>query len=494
MDSKQNLIEIKTGHLLLKKPLVIATLVVAALLIGYISAVKGLIIPVLMIVSFCFLIFAVFLFRNPSTGLFAVIIVSFFAIGLTRYIDAPFGLSVDALCVLTFIAIMFKYFRKDFDWSPAWNDLTLLALIWYLYVFMEFFNPHQIVFQAWFTAMRGVALYFLLLVPLTFLLFNKYSHLKKFLYVWGALSILGSLKGIMQQQIGFDPFEYRWLMGPALETHVLFGKIRYFSFFSDANAFGGAQGQASVIGAIIAMNTKNKKDKIFFWIMSLLGIYGMFISGTRGSMAVPVIGFTVYLVLIKNIRLIIIGGAIGIAFYIFFAFTTIGQGNYNIARMRTAFTPGKDASNQVRADNRKKLKVFLQDKPFGTGIGTAGNSAIRYRPNSFLANTPTDGWFTQIWVEAGIIGLTLHLFILFYILGKSSYLILFKLKNPEIRGKMMAMVSALAGVIVASYSGTIIAQMPTGMLNYISMAFLFMAPKLEKELSQKSEIEIKIQL
>jgi hypothetical protein len=47
---------------------------------------------------------------------------------------------------------------------------------------------------------------------------------------------------------------------------------------------------------------KKGLSKIFFLIVGVLGIYGMMISGTRGSIAVPLAGFMTFFVLRKNVK------------------------------------------------------------------------------------------------------------------------------------------------------------------------------------------------
>jgi O-antigen ligase len=156
--------------------------------------------------------------------------------------------------------------------------------------------------------------------------------------------------------------------------------------------------------------------------------------------------------------------------------------------MRTAFDPN-DASLQVRLANQRKLSTYLASRPLGGGIGSAGGWGLRFSPQTFLAQTATDSWYVMIWAEQGIVGLILHLCILFYILGKSSYLIMFKIKDKELKAKMTALACGIFGIMGASYGNGVLGQMPTGILIYSSMAFLFMAPKLDEEVPDVKEIK-----
>ena len=169
-----------------------------------------------------------------------------------------------------------------------------------------------------------------------------------------------------------------------------------------------------------------------------------------------------------------------VAVFIFFKFTAIGQDNQQIRRMRSAFDPN-DASLQVRLENQKKLKVYLATRPMGGGIGHAGVKAQKYLPNAFLSQVATDSWYVLIWAEQGIIGLCLHLFILFYILIKASYLIMFRIRDPIVKTKMAALASGMFGIMVASYGNAVLGTMPTGMLIYTSMAIMLNAETFDKE-------------
>jgi len=104
---------------------------------------------------------------------------------------------------------------------------------------------------------------------------------------------------------------------------------------------------------------KGWKNKIFFWTVSILSLWGMMLSGTRGAMIVPALGGITYVILSKRTKVIIMGGITLVFLYFFFAYTYIGDSNYTIARMRTAFHPENDASYQVRLKNRLILKTYL---------------------------------------------------------------------------------------------------------------------------------------
>jgi O-antigen ligase len=152
--------------------------------------------------------------------------------------------------------------------------------------------------------------------------------------------------------------------------------------------------------------------------------------------------------------------------------------------MRTAFDP-KNESLIARLQNRAKLRPYLNARPFGGGIGNAGAKAQRFTPNTFLANIATDSWYVEIWAEQGVVGLALHLALMGFILVKGSYIVIHRIRDPGLKGKMMALLSGIFGIMASSYGNGVFGQMPTGLIMYSSMAFIFMAPKLDEEIAEK---------
>lgn len=428
------------------------------------------------------------IFDRPKRGILLLVILGFFVTGLARYITAPWGLTMDVLLVLIYISLFFKGFAEKIKWSKAKSSLTLLVSIWIVYVFLQIGNPEVESIQAWFYAMRGVALYQFLSIPLLFLLFNKQKDLNTFFIIWGLLSLLGTLKGFQQFHFGVDPFEQRWLNQGGAQTHILFGKLRVFSFYSDAGQFGASQAESGVVFGILALFKKgNFKLKAFFILVAFAGFVGMFISGTRGAIAVPALGGITLLILKKNIKILVLGSAIGMVVFIFFAYTNIGQGNAEIRRMRSAFDPN-DASLQVRLDNQNKLKGYMAVRPFGGGVGATGNWGKRFTPHTFLANTATDSWYVMIWADTGVVGLVYYLFMLFFILITGGYNVMFRIKDEGLKNQITALTCGMAGIMLASYGNGVFGQMPTGMIMYISMVFMFVAPKIDQQ-KRKRTIE-----
>lgn len=174
--------------------------------------------------------------------------------------------------------------------------------------------------------------------------------------------------------------------------------------------------------------------------------------------------------------------------FVFFKYTTVANNNAQIRRMRTAFDPN-DASLQVRLANQQILKGYMASRPFGGGIGHAGDKAQRFLPNAFLSHVATDSWYVMIWAEMGIVGLTLHLIILLYVIGMASFKVMFRIRDPVTKIKMSALICGMAGIMLASYGNAVFGGMPTSLLIYSSMA-LMSNPKIFERKPEEYESEL----
>ena len=467
----QNPFDQLTGSDRLRSPIFLiglfALLLFSAVVFGKLGLIPGLgLIVIPFIAAFLYL-----LFKYPITGLYTSIFLGFTILGISRYIDFQSGLLMDGIFFSTFIALIFNKFYDNIEWKLAYKDITLLSLVWFGYSMVELFNPELRSVPAWLNGVRGISMYMLLLVVLTLLLINTNRKLEYFFLIWGFLSIIASLKGIMQKVWGVDSYEQLWLDQGAAITHILFGKLRIFSFLSDAGQFGANQAYSAVVAGIVATVEKDFRKKIFYIIVAVLGIYGMLLSGTRGAISIPLAGLGTFFVIKKNKAVMFTGFVALILVFVFFKYTTIAQGNEQIRRMRTAFDPN-DASFQVRLENQRTLSAYLASRPFGGGIGHAGVKAKKYIPNGFLSQIATDSWYVMIWAEQGVVGLMLHLFVLFYVVIKAGNTIMNKIRDPILKIRMASLLAGMVGVMVASYGNAVLGTVPTAVTLYISMALM----------------------
>lgn len=439
---------------------------------------------VLALIPFAILVFIAFVY-NPFIGLLFMLIVSYFISGAVRiYPGIKTGIIYDSFILMAFLASIIASFRGKVEWKNGFTFGFFLASIWTLYTIFEIFNPEAVSNYAWYSSIRGISFYFLVTIFLSSILLKDYKSVQAVLLTWGILTLIGVSKALIQKYVGFDYFETRWLYRDGgYTTHILATGIRYFSFFSDAASFGGTMGQSMIVYAGLSFFEKNPKRRIFYIIVAVGGAIGLYLSGTRAAMAIPVVGAALFILLSKRFKTILIFTIVLAGSVVFFRYTTIGQSSAGIRRIRSAFFPSEDNSFLVRVENQKKLRAYLSSRPFGAGIGHGGVKAKKNIPGSYLSEIPTDSFFVVIWVETGIVGLILYVTIWLLIMAYCSYLILFKIKNIYLSGMASALLAGVFGILVASYANEILGSLPSSMIIFMSLSIIMACPRYEKELS-----------
>lgn len=445
---------------------------------------RGMLFSIFFSSSPLFLLAFLFLLKNPYAAFILLFIMNYVIMGVTRYYSLKGGIVIDACIGLVFLGILIRSIKFRWPWEILKNEFTLAASIWLLFCLLNLLNPLSPI-EAWVIGIRRTAVYFFVIPTLTFLLFNRYKHLKAILVIWSGLVLLAVFKALIQKYIGFDAGEMNWLYeeGKA-RTHVIGSGVRYFSFFTDAANFGCGMAFAMVFFSISSLFMKSKFLKFYFFVVSIFATYGMLISGTRVAIAIPFVGYALFVLASKNIKIIVLGTVLVGGAFAFLNFTMYGQGNSYIRRMRTAFHPTKDASFMVRIENQKVMRAYLANKPLGVGIGTA--KAAEYS-DAEISRIPTDSWLVMVWVETGIIGLLLYLGLVGYILAKATLIVMSKAKNRELWGIQVAFLGGTAGIFVASYANEVIAQFPNGPIVYMSLAFIFMTEKYDQQLKEQQK-------
>ncbi len=439
---------------------------------GIMMAKSGVVAAAALIAIPIVLVYIYYFAKNPKIGLYTAFIIAFLIPTVGRYVpgNIPLGLGVDFSLVLTLIFLILRDWKRvDFS---GWNHIfPLLMIVWMAFTIFQLANPMALSVPAWFYAMRGLSLYQLLMVIICFVFFYQKKDFKNFVRVWLIFSVIGILWGMKQKVFGLDAFENKWLMSGAYVTHLLFGKLRIFSYYTDAGIFGPAMGSVTIFCGVMALGPWSMRRRIVYGLISVFALYAMLISGTRGALAVPGAGGILYLILIRNKKLLITGGSIMLFAFVFLKYTTIGSGNYDIQRLRSALDPN-DASLNVRVENRKMLRAYLSDKPLGTGIGSAGFWGQRFTPWTWMANFPTDGLYTRVRAETGVIGYTLYVYTWIFLLVYGSWHC-WQYKDKERQYYSMAALANFAGILAASYGNEILNQIPVNFTVLVPLAFVF---------------------
>ncbi|MEQ8469748.1 MAG: O-antigen ligase family protein [Marinoscillum sp.] len=460
----------------------IALGILMALFAGFVIAKGGISIGAILVVLPPLVIYVMIAFNKPALLMHSLVVMGFLFSPLSRYLpgNIPFGLSIDALLILTVVVLIFRK-GQGYVGKYTTNLLSLILLIWLFFSIAEIANPLARSKMAWFYANRGLSFYPLLICVLSMYVFSSKKQLNIFLVIWACLEVFGTLWGIKQLFLGVSATEQAWLNAGAASTHILFGKLRVFSYFSDAAQFGASQAHTALVFGIIGIFPGKIKYRWLYLIVAGLSLYGMLASGTRGALGVLALGGFTYFIMTKNFRIVVLGIIVGASVFVFLKYTTIMQSNYQVNRMRTALR-SDDPSMMVRKKREKILAGFMADKPIGGGIGSAGYWGKRFSPGTFLAEIGTDGHYTRIWMETGIVGLWLYLLMLIVIvfyLGRRLWV----MTNSPLRQKLVAFYCGFLGLCLASYTNGLLTQIPTGILVFVGLAFVYLGTegKLESE-------------
>lgn len=421
-------------------------------------------------------------FVNPRNA-FIFYLAYCFILGfiVKAFLKIPVGLVMDGVLLLTWLSILVN--MKRFNWKSLRNEHVFFSVIWFLISVLEVMNPSGASTTGWFNELRFTAFSWLCVAPIVFLLFNQLEDLNKFIAFIFFFSFIATLYGIKQIYLGVSSGEQQWLNAGNDYTHILNGKLRAFSIYSDAGQFGASQAILAVIAIVLIFGPFNFFKKLIFGFLALVFLYGMAISGTRGALFALVSGLFYAVFLSKNFKVLIIGAVFALSGLAVLKYTLIGDEIFQIHRLRTALDP-KDASFNVRLDNQKKIKFLLRDQPFGAGLGMSGMNGTTYNKDKAIANIQPDSYWVKVWVMYGIVGLVIWFAFVTYLIGKCSGIV-WKLKDPKLRTKMIALTSGTVGCFICSYGNEIMNGMPSSVIMFMSWSFIFIAPQLDKEIARR---------
>jgi len=447
-----------------------------AVILGIMVSKAGLAVVAGIVFLFIAFFFIIIVWKQPILGFFMAYLLAFCVNGLMRYITGgPLGLSIDIILVISLIIAIFSKIRPEI--TNLSSSFYILTLIWLIFTIMELVNPEARSKVAWFYAVRAYSLYQIFALTLLLLYANNIKYLKLFINILLVVSVCATIWGLRQLFVGLDNAENAWLDAGARKTHILFGQLRVFSFYSDAGQYGASMGHAGLFGVLMSLGPFARKQKYIYLFAGLFCFYGMLISGTRGALFVPIAGTFGYLIGTRNFKILMIGIIFMSGVYGFLKYTSILNNNYQVRRMRSALDPN-DASLQVRLNNQKLFKAYLAHRPIGGGIGTSGSWGQRFSKGSFLAETPNDSWYVKVWAETGVVGLYLHIGILLLFILK-GFAIIFSLHDPFLRHTMLCLQSGFIGIALASYGNPILGQFPTNLILYGTWGFMALASKMD---------------
>ena len=388
---------------------------------------------------------------------------------------------------------------KETHFENLANIMILIIIGWCAFCTLEVLNDTcglGINVSAWFTGVRLMAFQLLYAVIVFCLYINTPKRLYQLFYAWGACSLFAVFWCWKQQNIGWTTGEQAWLFGAGhYRQHFVNGIIRYFSVFTDAANFGIHMAAASCSFFILAITNRVKKHKIFFAITGALSLWSMFASGTRTAMFCLIIGFILFLVLSKSVK-IMVPTSIGFGLFIaMLMFTNIGDGNNQIRRMRSAFRANEDASLNVREVNKQTIAKYMKEAPWGIGIGIFTDNIPAWNKYKILSEIPPDSEYVFIWVRTGWIGVSWFAICNLIILLGACSVVFFKIKNRSLMGMGAAWCASFAALHLGGYANQILMQFPNIVVFYGGLSTVFLMPSIEndyekyeiKELAEEAE-------
>ncbi len=374
---------------------------------------------------------------------------------------------------------------KENQFERCANVMMFCLLVWAANCTLQVFNDTcglGLQIGAWYSGARMMSYQLIYACVVYSLYINNPKILIKYLYVWAFLSIFAAFWVWKQQHIGMTQMENAFLQGRGRTTHIINGgaTIRYFSIFSDAANYGINMAATAACFLVISITCKIKKHKYFFIATGLICIWGMMPSGTRTAMFCLFAGIATYVVLSKSIKIAIPV----LAFFIFtvciLAFTTIGNSNAQIRRMRSGFNT-EDASANQRSINQAVMKRYLADAPFGIGIGIGYENVPANNKFRKLATLPPDSEYVYIWQHTGIIGIITFLITTAIIFIVASYIVMFRLKNRSLMGIGAGLCCGFVAIQLGGYANQVLMQFPNCLIFYGGISLVYVLPYIEPE-------------
>ena len=421
-------------------------------------------------------------FRYKMFAFWLLIIIKYFVQFKLTPLPIPISLPNEMLQLLLLgIAIIDARQTPHFERSV--NIMLFAIIVWCTYCTIEVLNDScglGINIGAWYSGARMMAFQLLYI----FLVFSIYVSspeiLMKYLKLWAILTLFSAFWTWKQQHLGLTPGETSFLYGKGSTTHLLQGGtlIRYWSTFSDAANYGCNAAGAGVAFIIFGITSKLKKDKLFFLLIGAFVIKSMFASGTRTAVFCMFAGFAIYIFLSKSIKIAVPATIIGGLFLFILAFTNIGQGNQQIRRMRSAFDKN-DASSNTRSINQATMRKYMQDAPWGIGIGMGNDNVPANNKFRKMATIPPDSEYVFIWLRAGKIGITLFVITMLIMLAGACYIVMFKIKSLSLLGIGAGLTSAFVAIQFGGYANQVLMQFPNCLIFYGGLTIVYLLPYLE---------------
>ncbi len=299
---------------------------------------------------------------------------------------------------------------------------------------------------------------FFILAFLAFNTFKKTQELRPILKVSLIVSTLTAVYGIIQDQIWFEELTrniFQWGISPTLRTFSTFGHSNHFALYL---------GMHLPIAIYFALTPKNSlHQKLPYYISSLLLIWALFTTGSRGALiatAIAVIGLVFWLMYQSNSRRkknITIGFFIALlAILAIICFTPLKQ-TFNEFTVVKRFNETISQVQKGHVTDRQSwwyssISMWKDAPIFGHGLSTFADTYNRYRRTDYVLQEDYQDItvphyahmdYLNLLATQGIIGLLTYLVLILWV-----FLQVFRyIRNPRIKNEDKILIFTLATAI-----------------------------------------------
>jgi putative inorganic carbon (hco3(-)) transporter len=359
-------------------------------------------------------------FLSAELGLYVMTLYGFFASAVARFLSndqLPVGVITDILVFTTFIGLFFSIKNLKENTTHFFRSRpVILYTIILVYLTFELFNPLGHSFLGWLQVMRKVFESFLV-VFIAYNFFDSLSKVLRFIKGLFLFAFIVALYGCFQQWHGLLQFEIDWVNADPVRFGLIciWGEYRKFSLLGGPTEFGIVMAGCSLLFMLIGVYERNTFNKIMYIIGSIFMLLAMTYSGTRTANAMLAGGLLFFLLLTFNKKSSRIFAFVALLAFLFVLYAPIYSSS-TLNRFRSTFSATQDASYNVREINRQTVQPFIWSHPFGSGLSTTGSMGEKYNPGNPNAGFPTDSSYLNKALESGWIGMALTCFFYFFLL------------------------------------------------------------------------------
>jgi putative inorganic carbon (HCO3(-)) transporter len=422
-------------------------------------------------------------FANPFYGLMLNVVLCFLVFLPQRIFGLTYSLASiwEIHIVICFFSVMFslKGTRARLENRAFFrNPITVLIIIYFLYILAQYFNPNVPNKMGWILFIRR-SISFMFIYFTAYYILDDFYKIRRFFQVLIIMIALTTAYGYWQHAFGLPPWDSEYLNQSPLtyNLHVQWGLIRKFSFL-DVVTFPMIVNVGALILVIFALFEKRQLRLLLYLIAAAIMLVGATFSGTRSASYIFPAGLLLYSVTnINKPRTILIYGAV---IAIIFLLVTLPVHRFNtLNRFRSSFTVD-DASLEVRNTNRERIQPYIYAHPFGGGLLSTGANGEKLFPNHPLAKFPPDSGLLATALEKGWIGLVLDmlLFLVMMIEGTKGY---FRTGNEAYKKYYLAMTCGIFSLVLGEYAQIVIFQIPVRMFFLPAAAIIIRLRQLDKQ-------------